>query len=178
MKGIYIDEGESYYSDIKPILLAIHNEIKDYNWIITGHECYPKKEENINFLQQKYCWISTEGLIRLLENEQSVTYRLSDKQMKKTKVRKNGLQWIWGYFFGFPNEITKEQALSYGEFYVDGNERIWENPLVIEHPLAMIAIIAFDGCATAVIAEDEKLIEKIKNEYSYAKDLEEYNEEI
>ena len=44
----------------------------------------------------------------------------------------------------------------------DGNERIWQNPISLQHPFSVIEIIAWDSSMTIVITEFDDIIEKLE----------------
>ena len=78
MKGAIIDKGEKYYTYLKELFASIGNVQKEYNWLITGHECYPQNPDYAKKLSQEYCWITGDELTNMVENED--------------------FQWIWGVF--------------------------------------------------------------------------------
>ncbi len=42
MKGLLINKGEKYFTHLKKIFDSIEDAQKNYNWLITGYECYPQ----------------------------------------------------------------------------------------------------------------------------------------
>lgn len=50
LKGVIINKGESYYTDLKKLSLALNNEQNNYNWLITNCECYLEKKNMKNYL--------------------------------------------------------------------------------------------------------------------------------
>lgn len=49
MKGAVIYRGEKYFTFLKKIFDSIENVQKNYNWLITGYECYP---QNIKYVER------------------------------------------------------------------------------------------------------------------------------
>lgn len=58
MKGIVIDKGGKYFTYLRSIFDSIDNIQKDYNWLITGHECYPQNAEYVEKLSKEWCWMT------------------------------------------------------------------------------------------------------------------------
>lgn len=154
MKGAIIDKGEQYFTFFKGLFQEIGNIQKDYNWLITGHECYPEDACYTDKLSKEWCWMTGEELTRMVENED--------------------FQWIWGVLSAFPKDITEEEVLGYGFPVADGNEKIWQSPISMQHPLAVMEIIAWDSLLTILISKDECVVERLMQNNLFAKDLDEY----
>ena len=117
MKGAVIYRGEKYFKFLKKIFDSIENVQKNYNWLITGYECYPQNIKYVERLSKEWCWITGKELTKMIETE--------------------NFQWIWGVFSAFPESVTKDDALKYELPKADGNEKIWKNPISIQHPLSV-----------------------------------------
>lgn len=155
MKGVIIDKGENYFTFLRSIFESIENIQKDYNWLITGHECYPQNAKYVDRLSEKWCWMTGEALTEMIEDE--------------------NFQWIWGVFSAFSKDITKEEVLKYKLPKADGNDEIWQNPISMQHPLSVMEIIAWDSSMTIFISSCDNIVEKLVINNSLAEDLEEYN---
>lgn len=155
MKGIIIDKGEKFYTNLKDVLETIGLEnYKHKNWLISSYECFPRDNQLINLFSGKPVFMSGERLMSILEKE--------------------NFQWIWGVFSAFDTDIEEERVLGEKVPYADGNASIWEGPASIQHPLATIEIIAWDSSLTVIICKDENIIEKIKKNKEQAIELEDY----
>ena len=133
------------------------NEIqRNYNWLITGHECYPQNKMYAEMLSKKYCWITGDEFTEMLENED--------------------FQWIWGVFSAFPKNIIKEDVLTYELPKADGYKELWQNPISIQHPFAEIEIIAWDSSMTVVISKNDDIVDLLSKDYLITEDLEYYNQ--
>lgn len=150
-----IDKGEEYFTFLGNIFESIGNIQRDYNWLITGHECYPQNAKYVAKLSDEWCWMTGVELTEMIKDED--------------------FQWIWGVFCAFPKEITKEKVMNYKLPKADGNERIWQNPISLQHPFSVIEIIAWDSSMTIVITEFDDIIEKLEKSNPIVKDLEDYN---
>lgn len=155
LKGIVISK-EKYFTFLKKLFASINQMQKNYNWLITGHECYPQNKMYAELLSKKYCWITGDELTEMHENED--------------------FQWIWGVFSAFPKDISKEDVLKYELPKSDGYKELWQNPVSIQHPLAEIEIIAWDSSMTVVISRNDDIVDLLSKDYLMTKDLEYYND--
>ena len=156
MRGVVIETGQEYFSFLSGIFLAIGNAQKNYNWLITPYECYPRTKEYKEKMSGEYCWVLGEDLTSMVECED--------------------FQWIWWTFSGFNRNLAREDVLKYKFPRADGYTKIWTLPVPIQHPLAEIEIIAWDSSLTVFISKEDKLVFKIMENYLLAQDLEEYNQ--
>ena len=104
MKGAVIYRGEKYFTFLKKIFDSIENVQKNYNWLITGYECYPQNIKYVERLSKEWCWITGKELTKMIETE--------------------NFQWIWGVFSAFPESVTKDDALKYELPKADGKSDI------------------------------------------------------
>ena len=155
MKGVVIDKGEKYFTFLGSIFGSIENIQKDYNWLITGHECYPQNAKYVEKLSKEWCWMTGEELTEMIEDE--------------------NFQWIWGVLSAFPKDVTEDVVLKYKLPKADGNDKIWHNPISIQHPLSVMEIIAWDSSMTIFISRCNDIVEKLAVSNPLAEDLEEYN---
>ena len=155
MKGAVIYRGEKYFTFLKKIFDSIENVQKNYNWLITGYECYPQNIKYVERLSKEWCWITGKELTKMIETE--------------------NFQWVWGVFSAFPESVTKDDALKYELPKADGNEKIWKNPISIQHPLSVMEIIAWDSSMTILISKFDEIVEKLLKSNPLIEDLEEYN---
>ena len=151
MKGCIIKNDETSLIEV----LDCINDFDKYNCLITNIECYPLDEEISGILDDEYCWIEGKELLRLLEKED--------------------FQWIWGVFSIFSKDVALEAVLGYDYPYADGYKGFWENPIKIQHPLAISEIVAWDGSIILMISKNNELVNAFMKKNVYAKDLEEYN---
>lgn len=107
------------------------------------------------FSKNPYCFLSGEELTRI-END--------DVQ-----------QWIWGVLSAIPKDVPLEEVLKYEYPYAMNNGEVWGNPIMMQHPHAVIELVAWDGMLTLVISSDDELIEKIHHKIPNAIDLYEDN---
>lgn len=153
MKGCIIKNDEISIKDICNII----GDVDNYNWLITNIECYPSDEEIVKILDNEYCWIEGSGLLDLLAKEE--------------------FQWIWGVFSAFPKEIRLEEVLKYDYPYADGYKGFWENPIALQHPLAVSEIVVWDGSLILVISKKSEVVNALIENNTFAQDLEKYNME-
>lgn len=151
MKGCMIKSEEISIKDICDCL----GNIDKYNWLITNIECYPRNEKIIEIFNNEYCWIKGKDLMKILKSE--------------------NFQWIWGVFSAFSHKVKLSDVLNYSFPYADGYKGFWKNPISIQHPLAKMEIVAWDGSIILVISKENQVVETIMKRKTDAKDLESYN---
>ena len=72
--------------------------------------------------------------------------------------------------------IIIQQALFKYKFpFADGYKGFWMNPISIQHPLATMELVVWDGAIILVISEDDKIVESIIRKDNQIEDLEAYN---
>ena len=156
MKGIILKEGQEFFTDIKIVFDSIKNEQLKYNWLITDLEL----NEDIPILTDKNpCFISGEELTKIINETKDI-------------------QWIWGVLSAFPKDIPVDKILKYPLPYADEYNGFWQNPISLQHPLAVIEIVSFDSSLTLLISKDDKIIDDFKNSCPLSEDLEEYNKQF
>ena len=131
------------------------NDFDQYNCLITNIECYPLDEEISRILDSEYCWVEGKEFLRLLKKED--------------------FQWIWGVISIFPKDVTLEEVLRYNYPYADGYRGFWENPIKVQHPLAISEIVAWDGSHTLLISKNNEFVDTLMKKNVFARDLEEHN---
>ncbi len=156
MKGIILKEGQEFFTDIKIVFDSIKNQQLKYNWLITDLEL----NEDIPILtDKKPCFIS-------------------GKELTKIVNEKEDMQWIWGVLSAFPKDISMEEILKYPLPYADEYKGFWQNPVSLQHPLAVIKIVPFDSSLLLLISKEDKIIDDFKKSYPLSEDLEEYNKQF
>lgn len=156
MKGIILKEGQEFYTDMKMVFDSIKNEQLKYNWLITDLEL----SEDIPTLTDKNpCFISGEELTKIINKAEDI-------------------QWIGGVLSAFPKDILVDEILKYPLPYADEYKGFWQNPISLQHPLAVIEIVSFDSSLTLLISKDDKIIDDFKKSYPLSEDLKEYNKQF
>ena len=152
MKAVVIQKGEKYFTFLKSLFKSINDIQREYNWLITGFECYPQNKEYAKKLSGEYCWITGDELTDMVEDED--------------------FQWIWGVLSAFPKNLEKNSILKYKLPQAEGNTGIWQEPISIQHPFAEIEIVAWDSSKTIFISKNDEIIENLKNNNTLAEDFE------
>ncbi len=155
MKGVIIRKGISHFTFLKEIFHGINNVQRDYNWLITDHECYPQNASYAEIFSSDYCWLSGDELTEIIEHE--------------------NFQWIWGVFSAFPKNISVETIMKEPLPIADGNCNIWKKPVTLQHPLAEIEIIAWDSAMTVVISRNNEIVHALSENIPLVEDLAIYN---
>ena len=136
------------------ILEPIESAVSQYNWLITDCECncYPDSRIKLN---QDYTWLSGGELLQIVQHDE--------------------IQFIWAVFSAFPKDVTLKSVLQYELPYADGYEGFWQNPVGIQHPLAVIEIVPWDSSLVLFIAKDQSLVDTFVSHFPFAEDLEKNN---
>ena len=67
--GVIDRKNQKFYTYLSKVFHGINNAQKQYNWLITDCECYPKNKEIEELFDQKYCWLSGEELTDIVVKE-------------------------------------------------------------------------------------------------------------
>lgn len=157
--GAILEKGEEGYTYLKKLFLAMDNFQKEYNWLITDCEAFPRRDGHLMRIHQSkigdYAWISGEELTQI--------------------IKKDDFQWIWGVLSGFDKQYSKEEVLKYHLPYADCYHGFWEKNITIQHPLADIELVAWDGTLTLFISKSEYLVKKFREAFPLSQDLMEHN---
>ncbi len=168
--GAIDEKGNKYYTYLSEVFAAIHQEQKNYNWLITDSEIYPELEEAKKLFtgdlyledesdiqripSRKYCFLSGDELTEI--------------------IRKEDFQWIWAVLSGFDKSIPLEEILKYPLPYLDGYESFWKTPLSMQHPLAEIEIVPFDSSMTLVFSTRKDIVDMFLDAIPGSRDLSRY----
>lgn len=155
--GAILEDRE--YTCFKKLFRAMDNFQKDYNWLITDCEAYPERlGHRIRIPQSKYnnyAWIGGKELTNI--------------------VNKDDFQWIWAVLSGFDKSISKTDILKYELPYADGYTGFWKENITMQHPLANVELVAWDGYIILLISKHSSIIRKFKEVFPLSEDLRTYN---
>ena len=116
--------------------------------------------DNYNWLITNIeCYPSDEEIVKILDNE----YCWIEGRSLLDLLAKEEFQWIWGVFSAYP--------------YADGYKGFWENPIALQHPLAVSEIVVWDGSLILVISKKSEVVNALIENNTFAQDLEKYNME-
>ena len=146
------ERGEKYYTHLKRVFEAIKGRQREYNWLITYAVCCPRDPEAAKMLEQDYCWIGGDELTEL--------------------VNKEDFQWIWAVLSGFDKSVELSEALKYELPFADENERLWQKPASIQHPLAEVEIVAWDSSLTLLFSRRKEIVDDFRNFFPYSVNFE------
>lgn len=156
MKSAILHKGDDNIH-ISKVFSAIDDwphTVDDYNWLITDIDCYSNDETTESLFRQKYVWLPYQELMQALEGTH---------------------MFLWGVFSGFPKHITLEQVLSYDLPFADGNTAFWVDDVQIQHPLAEVEIVTWDGYCTLVISKYDEPIDLFRQAFPLSQDLQARN---
>ena len=150
MKRLYCEHEFEYFTHLKQILFDLDLVDKDYWWLISDIEAYPRKREYQELLDNnKYLLLSTKELIDMLKDDD--------------------FQWIWAVFSAIPSHYSKEDIVKFDLPYVETIEHGKYNPHIdkpkIQHPYADFELYAVDSSYMFMISGNETVISKFKKCY-------------
>lgn len=154
MKGVILEKGFKYYTDMRAVLQPIRDDFKKYNWLISDCECNCYPDPKIQF-NAEYTWISGEDFLEIVDA--------------------NDIQFIWAVFSAIPQNITLDEVLKYELPFADGYTGFWKNPIGIQHPLADIEIVPWDSSLMLLISNTDEIIALFQNTFPLCEDLSDYN---
>lgn len=154
MKGVILEKGFKYYTDMKAILKPIRDDFKKYNWLITDCECNHYPDPRIKF-KAEYTLISGEDFLAIVE--------------------KYDIQFIWAVFSAIPKHLAQQDILKNDMPYADGYRGFWQNPIGIQHPLAEIEIVPWDSGLVLLISKHDDIVTRFQRHFPLSEDLEHYN---
>ena len=145
--------------EIQEVFEAINNIQLNYNWLITEcvHGIVDVPEINSILSREDYCWLTGKELTRHIAGA------------PRSYVPA-------GMFTGFPEEISLEEVLQY-PLPTWESPYFWQNPLTLQHPLAQVEIVPWDGMYVLILSRDEKIVRDFRRHFpaDATQDLEEYN---
>ena len=147
MKRLYCKHEFKYYTFLKEIMLDLDLVDKDYWWLISDIDAYPRKSETKELLNQNsHLLLTAKELVEILE--------------------KDDFQWIWAVFSVIPFEYQKEDILKYDLPYVENIEAGKYNPHLdepkLQHPYSVFELYAVDSSYLFMITNNEEMITKFK----------------
>lgn len=154
--GAINEKTHNMSKDLEMLFESIGNKQKEYNWLITECVSYPHNDEIARLLDSEYCWLTGEQLTEL--------------------VKKENFQWIWAVISGFKKNVELQDVLKYDLPFANGYGGFWKKPLTIQHPLAHIEIVPWDGYLTLLFSDDKMIVEEYLQNIKNTIKLEEYIE--
>lgn len=157
MKDAILEKGESWYTNMADVFLALDGAPSMYNWLITDYETLPLPNEKCGVTAgSNYCWMTGEELTEFV---------MQNRQM----------QWVWAVLSGFKRTIGLDEVLKFPLPYADGYPGFWKNPVTMQHPLAEVEVTAWDSTCTMIISRNEKMVDDFMAAYPLSRTLTEYN---
>lgn len=150
MKRIYSKKDFKYYTNMGRVLSDLELDSKDFWWLISDIEAYPRKKESQELVgDNSYLILSTSELVNMLKNDD--------------------FQWVWAIFSAIPSTYEKKDILKfdlpYLEYFEEGQYNPYEDEPKIQHPYAEFEIYAVDSSYMFLISDNEKLIDRFKRCY-------------
>lgn len=157
--GAVLRKGQAWYTDLGVVFETSGILPEDYNWLVTDWECnqdvaqltctHAAAETGADGI--RFCWLTGTQLSDMLRSHRH-------------------LQWIWGVLSGFETGIALEQVLEYPLPGADDN-RIWENPVFVRHPLAEIEIVPWDSSMVFFVSRKKEPVRRFREGFVLSEDL-------
>ena len=146
-----------YQGNLSWVFRALGERQCEFNWLLTDLECIGLPENlpyNPRYGNNKL-WLSGKDLTEIVDF--------------------GHVQFIWGVLSGFPPnvELDLERLKPYP--ISEANRNLWRPNVQIQHPLAEVEIIFWDGYTTILLSRDEDLALSFRAFFPEAVDLDEYN---
>jgi hypothetical protein len=146
------------HTDIKLIFDALEGRQRDFNWLITEHECYSWPTVEKDIFNERIVFLSGDELTNM--------------------VTHNNIQFVWGILSAFDKSINIDiNNLSVIPSF-DGEWRYGGENVHPQHPLAIAEIICVDSSYTIFLSKDEDLSNRFLRHYSDAQDLYQWNSKL
>jgi hypothetical protein len=151
----------AYPTDLRLVFQAFGGRQRDFNWLLTDLELnrYPP------------------GLTYQPEGRSADPRRLTGRELTAI-VEEHDIQFIWGVLSGFRSgsEVDLTTCATYP--YADGDKALWDPNVSIQHPLADVEIVCWDGSATLLLSRDNDLAQRFRRFFPEAVDLNDYNRQV
>lgn len=165
--GLILEEGQRFFTDLSAMFEGMGNIQDRYNWLISG------LDTNADY--NGWDVPELDGASMWKENAPGVW--MSGEELTALLAKYPGLQFLFGVFSGFEKDISKEQAMAHPLPYADCNPDLWKKPVDTQNPLATVEIVPWDSSLVLVISRDRSIIDRFRQSFPMARDLEEYIDE-
>lgn len=139
-----------FMTDLNDIFIAFDNKQNEYNWLISSYECNDYPSEKIPWGEES-AWISGKDLTNI--------------------VNKYEIQFIWGVLSAFSKDVKYSDVMKYPLPYADGNGKLWNEDVKLQHPLAEMEIVTWDSRLAILMTDEKEILEKFKKLYPHCVDI-------
>lgn len=148
IKRLISKKERKYYTYMLEIINALNIPL-DYKWLISNVEAYPSDRE--------------------LENRLNNTLIITNKDLLDI-LNKEDFQWIWGVFSLFQDSVKNDDILKEDIPDLENGKRdVYGEEPVIQHPLAILEIDAFDSSYVFMSSKEDKYINIFKELFPNSK---------
>src|ERR1700722_2227902 len=134
-----------YFTDLRLVFRALGDQQRRFNWLVTNLEWVrlDEQEESTDELSGSGPqWVTGDDLTLFVDSYD--------------------IQFVWAVFSGFPPGVFLVLSDLELEPYADGNSRLWDPELRIQHPLAEVEIVCWDSTSTLLLCRDPSLAESFR----------------
>jgi hypothetical protein len=145
-------------TDLRLVFEALGGRQREFNWLLTDLELNrypPGLAYSPKARSDEARWLSGTELTGIVEADD--------------------VQFIWGVLSGFRPGTEVDVVIRESCPYADGNAGLWTPNVSIQHPLAEVEIVCWDGSATLLLSRDHDLTERFRRFFPEAVDLNQHN---
>lgn len=146
-----------YHTDIKLIFDALEGRQREFNWLITAHDCFccPSGKRIFN---DEIVWLTGDELTDIITH--------------------NSIQFVWGILSAFDKSIDIDIDNLSVEPTFEGEWPYGRENVNPQHPMAIAEILCVDSSYTIFLSKDEDLSDRFLKYYSDAQDLHQWHEKL
>ncbi|MBQ7454946.1 MAG: hypothetical protein IJS53_00765 [Clostridia bacterium] len=161
------------YTYLADVFDAIGEEVAAHNWLITDADIAAVGGPLDALNTDKYRTI-VNGIV--IPSSMPKYHFLSGEELAEI-VRREDAQWLWGVLSGFDKSIPLKEIIKSPLPWADGYAGFWQNPPTIQHPLADIEIVAWDGEWMLLFSRKKETIDRFRAKFPACEELSAYNAE-
>ena len=149
MKRIWTFIDLDYLTFMRDVLANLQLDDREYLWLISDIDAYPKKQEYYQLIANtSHILLTTKELVDMLDQDD--------------------FQWVWAVFSAIPTQYTAEDILNcklpHIEFFNDGDYNPYDDEPKLQHPYAELEIYCSES-GLALVSDDDILIDRFRHSY-------------
>jgi hypothetical protein len=154
MQGIILNE-DGYVTYPAIVFKAIEKSIKSLMWRVTNVECCGKDYFRFPFEDGNNVIIDGEELYNLIQAHPQI-------------------QFVWGVFSGYPKDLSVDIINGTPIVDIQNDLSFLKKELSHIDNNSILEIVAFDGCETYVLCDDDEVIKQLEQTFTNAESLTKY----
>jgi len=145
-----------WHTDLNEVFRSLRGRQRELSWLLTDVECNAILPGEISADPPAW-WLSGRELSDFVEASR--------------------IQFNWAVASGFRVPLaTGDRLLHYP--FADGNQALWDEQVLVQHPSAEVEIVCWDSSATLLISREPSFVEDFRLYFHEAIDLEDHNRAV